>query len=603
MSAVDQLNRAIGLIEADRHTEAEALLTPLLDDGHNSADVWQLMALARKGQRDLSGAETAFIRSIELFAAPAVITNLGNLYRQMNRDEEALGCYDRALAAAPSHLPARINKGRALLALARHREARDLYANLLEQLPEHTNARIGLAQALQGEGQHQAAMQHFEQALMTDPANAAALNGLGISQKVLGHSKKAVATLQQAVASAPAASEVHTNLASALALSGEESAAIAAYREALLLDPLNPELHDWFNGYLSMLGHSDYLLSYEDALSDHPTAAPLAIALARKLLLGERGTEALQVLEKVPVDTNQTRAHLACERSHILRESGEFEEALIAAREANTLLPNTSRHILELATSIMAAGADYQEAVDRLQPLIAAGHCGQEVLANYATALRYAQHNDAYWQLVDYEKWVGLRQIEYPEGYDDLEGFLSALRQELMSLHITRHHPVGQSLQYGTQTLDDLFSREDPIIHALKASLLSAAHSFAEALPTDTGHPVIQRRTGQVGFADSWSVLLRQQGFHKNHFHSRGWLSSAFYLTVPDEVRAGSKAGWIKFGEPGFRAREPLAPEHWLQPEEGALAIFPSYLWHGTQPLTADAERMTVGFDLVPAPS
>ena len=83
-------------------------------------------------------------------------------------------------------------------------------------------------------------------------------------------------------------------------------------------------------------------------------------------------------------------------------------------------------------------------------------------------------------------------------------------------------------------------------------------------------------------------------GFHKNHYHSHGWLSSAFYLTVPDVVNAGGKEGWIKFGEPGFRAREPLSPEHWLQPEEGALAIFPSYLWHGTEALQSDVERMTV---------
>ena len=96
-------------------------------------------------------------------------------------------------------------------------------------------------------------------------------------------------------------------------------------------------------------------------------------------------------------------------------------------------------------------------------------------------------------------------------------------------------------------------------------------------------------------------MLLRNKGFHKNHYHSHGWLSSAFYLTVPDAVSAGGKEGWIKFGEPGFRARKPLGPEYWLQPEEGALAIFPSYLWHGTEALQSDVERMTVGFDVLPA--
>jgi hypothetical protein len=55
------------------------------------------------------------------------------------------------------------------------------------------------------------------------------------------------------------------------------------------------------------------------------------------------------------------------------------------------------------------------------------------------------------------------------------------------------------------------------------------------------------------------------------------------HLSRPAVVSADGKEGWIKFGEPGFRAREPLGPDYWLQPEEGALAIFPSSLWHGTE--------------------
>jgi len=87
---------------------------------------------------------------------------------------------------------------------------------------------------------------------------------------------------------------VRTNLASALALSGEEAEAVSAYREALQLDPLNPELHDWFNGYLSTLAHPEYLHSNAEALDQHPPAGPLAIAYARKLLLGQQGEQALR---------------------------------------------------------------------------------------------------------------------------------------------------------------------------------------------------------------------------------------------------------------------------------------------------------------------
>ena len=38
-----------------------------------------------------------------------------------------------------------------------------------------------------------------------------------------------------------------------------------------------------------------------------------------------------------------------------------------------------------------------------------------------------------------------------------------------------------------------------------------------------------------------------------------------------------------------------------MQLEEGALAIYPSYLWHGTEALQSDVERLAVGFDVLPA--
>jgi len=49
---------------------------------------------------------------------------------------------------------------------------------------------------------------------------------------------------------------------------------------------------------------------------------------------------------------------------------GEFDEAVIAARDAHRLLPDLPCNALELATAIMATGADYEAAVDCLKRLI-----------------------------------------------------------------------------------------------------------------------------------------------------------------------------------------------------------------------------------------
>jgi hypothetical protein len=38
-----------------------------------------------------------------------------------------------------------------------------------------------------------------------------------------------------------------------------------------------------------------------------------------------------------------------------------------------------------------------------------------------------------------------------------------------------------------------------------------------------------------------------------------------------------------------------------LRPVPGRLALFPSYLWHGTVPFSDAEPRLTVAFDMKPA--
>ena len=59
------------------------------------------------------------------------------------------------------------------------------------------------------------------------------------------------------------------------------------------------------------------------------------------------------------------------------------------------------------------------------------------------------------------------------------------------------------------------------------------------------------------------------------------------------------KKGWIKFGEPPFTVPG-MGYEHIVAPKAGRLVLFPSYMWHGTVPISDNATRMTLPFDAVP---
>lgn len=599
LTANSQLSQAVTLLNAGQTAQALALLQALQEPLADSADFWQLLALAYKGEALFAEAEQAFHQSIALAEQPHVLTNLANFYRQRNDHHRALPLYDRALVLQPTNRAAQINRGHCLRDLQDYAAAELAFTQVLALAPDNLNAQLGLAQVLQQLGRQAEALDLFNNILASHPEHVAALNGLGISLKVLGYLDDAVQALMRASRLTPKSPEVIGNLASALALADREEEAVAAYQQAIDLDPDNLELHEWYNGYLGVIAHSDYLNSIRRVLAARPSDAAFAASLARKLLLNNQGRQALTVLAQARPGTSDPATVLR-EMSHVQRELGEFDVAVSASREALAINPERPDLQLELATAIMAAGADYAEAHKLLERLVNEFPLEQSFWAHYATALRYTQRVADHDWLIDPERLINVRHVVAPADFSARGEFVAYLRDNLKLLHTTRRHPVEQSMVAGTQTLDDLLSRRDRFIDHLRDALFAQLQDIVAGLPKDPTHPLLGRNSGDIAFSDSWSVLLHAHGYHKNHYHSAGWLSSAFYLVVPDAVNKGEREGWIKFGEPGFRAREPLGPLHWVKPEEGALVVFPSYLWHGTVPLTTATERMTVGYDVLP---
>lgn len=209
------------------------------------------------------------------------------------------------------------------------------------------------------------------------------------------------------------------------------------------------------------------------------------------------------------------------------------------------------------------------------------------------------------WRLLGDERWNWLEGdprfisvYDLDLGPEELDRLASLLRK----LHFADRQPLDQSLRSGTQTDGPLFSRIEPEITSLRAKVVDRVKSHIEQLPkADEGHPLLVQHRSPIRFAGSWSVRLTDQGFHVDHVHTQGWLSSALYISLPDSM-AGSvpgedpHAGWLGFG--GNRDIVPdLEPFRLVEPKPGRLVLFPSTMWHGTRPFN-DGERLTVAFDV-----
>jgi Putative 2OG-Fe(II) oxygenase len=116
----------------------------------------------------------------------------------------------------------------------------------------------------------------------------------------------------------------------------------------------------------------------------------------------------------------------------------------------------------------------------------------------------------------------------------------------------------------------------------------------------DDDHPFLSRRGRSFTYSGSWSSRLNDCGFHLNHIHPAGWISSAYYVEVPDRQSADSLGGHLKFGEPPWDIGLADPVRRTVEPMPGRLVLFPSYLWHGTIPFHGPKSRTTIAFDVLP---
>ncbi len=179
---------------------------------------------------------------------------------------------------------------------------------------------------------------------------------------------------------------------------------------------------------------------------------------------------------------------------------------------------------------------------------------------------------------------------------------LSELASVLRSLHRLRAHYPEQSVRGGTQTDRQLFFHPDPAIQNARSKITQAVKRYLSELPPpDPRHPLLAFSTGNILFEGSWSVRLAGGGHHASHTHMLGWISSAFYVALPDTMgpeNIGSEpAGWLSLGAPPPELNLGLEPYRCIEPKPGRLVLFPSTLWHATEPF-AQGERLSIAFDV-----
>jgi uncharacterized protein (TIGR02466 family) len=252
-------------------------------------------------------------------------------------------------------------------------------------------------------------------------------------------------------------------------------------------------------------------------------------------------------------------------------------------------------------TVLMRAGKP-EEALAHIMAARAARPMDQAWIAHEASAY-CALRRPEFARLYDFSHMVRAYELPAPAGFASAQAFNEALTERLRRMHQLKAHPIDQSLVNGTQTAKSLLESDDPLILGFLASVDQVLRQYIAEMPNDPDHPFWSRKpsSGRAKLKGCWSVRLHSGGYHVNHVHPEGWISSAYYAVVPPETAgANDHQGWIQFGAPRWPTPG-VEAGHFVEPTPGRLVLFPSYMWHGTIPFQTGTERMTIAFDAVPA--
>ncbi|HEV2269675.1 MAG TPA: tetratricopeptide repeat protein [Steroidobacteraceae bacterium] len=600
-SVLEAMRAVSALLQAGQFRPAHERLEAIVQANPTLVEALRLLAGSKLALGDAPGAEALLRRAIELDRSwTPTYTTLGELLLASGRNGEAEAVLRLAAAGERADPRAALVLARYYNDSGRPSQAAAVAAPFCmgvrmdpEIATQHVTALIAL-------GRQAEAIAAYNHLAGTMPGNPAPAQPLAIALHAAGRHTEAATIAHRALARGFRTATLCLTYARSLVAEGANERAETALRDCLRLDPRLTEAHSSL-AQLIWLRTGD--LTEATAALDQALrtfGSDDALCATKAAILQGAGDA------RAAYDCLGSRAERAQAPPVLLVRAGlaalEFDpaRALALAQRALRSIPDNSSARSLLAAAQLGIG-DASAALQECEALLAQAPDDQYLIALQTTALRLLG-DERYARLCDYRNLVLPLPIEPPPPWRDVTAFLADLTASLNRLHDPNGHALlFQSLRLGTETTQDLTRSADAALRGLFDAFAAPIARYLEHI--GPGADALRRRNGGPWrFNGSWSVRLHDRGFHTSHVHPRGWVSSAFYVELPDVMADGrTDEGILTFGKPGILTTPTLEAEYSVRPTPGMLVLFPSYFWHGTIPFNSPQPRLTVAFDAVPS--
>ena len=474
----------------------------------------------------------------------------------------------------------------------RFSETEALARRLTEAFPDHAVAWKALGAALQQTGNPEESRAAMDKSVQLAPLDAEAHYNLGCVQLELLKPREAMLCFRKATEIVPDYAEAHCNLAAALNELSRFTEAEQVGRRAIFLGCDIAEVHcNLGNAVFGQNKYEESEASYRQALTVRFEYAEAHHNLGKALKALGRLEEAEESYSRAIELKPEYKAALI-NRSRVRFDRGQFSAALEDADACDT-----KKSRVQALESLFAMGR-FDEIYERIEHLADSDpyNIGLAAFSAFISEkLKKPTANDFCPRPLSL-----VHASSLASHIRDSDVFVLDLIEELQGLE-TIWEPSGKSTHNGFQLTGDAHLFEQPSANLKK--LEDIIHRELDRYLLHFGEEkcaLIQQWPAQK-ILEGWHVILKSQGYQDSHLHSGGWVSGVIYLKVVPAL--DNHEGAIEFSLNGKNYSDLNSPGYVYQPSSGDIVLFPSSLHHRTIPFSADSDRISIAFDLLPPTS
>ena len=390
--------------------------------------------------------------------------------------------------------------------------------------------------------------------LEKNPENVNALNALAISYKELGDIKSAEETFYKLVKGAGQFDYIYSNAGNFFYDVGKIDIALQLQKHAIKLNPKNINALNQAGMALSNKGMDEEAIKYyKNAIKIDPDQDSTFINIAnssRNLEKYEEAAKYYSKSEKILAKCQQLECY------YMLGDHKKFYESL------NILSESYAPHPLAATLSKHASIRFNRE-------------------DNYSFC---PNPFDFVYKSNLFNKNIFNEQL--------LKDFFQVLNAEALSVK------QQSLLKNGKQSSGNIFLINKEPIQIMKKIITDEIEFYKEKY-TKYNAGIIKNWPKNYKLY-GWLIIMEKDGNLGAHMHKEGWISGSIYLERPK--RLDEVDGDILFSLHGsnYPTDNKDFESKLVQIERGTIVLFPSSLFHGTFPYSAEEKRITLAFDIMP---